>query len=86
MMYLTLETLSAFKDSPEELTNDWESQIDKNNIPKKKFPLVMKDNLKELELDFGSPELKSPKNSKRIVKTTTIVETGKKKDKNKKLF
>lgn len=68
MTYLTSDILLMTKMDQQNLIEDWENEISRNQQSKIKFPIVVSnDDSLEVNLDFTEPKIKEPE-QKKIVK------------------
>jgi len=88
MMYSTLDILSMNnKKTVSDLTDAWELELKKDEIPKLKFPIkVIETGLDKIDLNFSDPMVDEPKAKKEINKNQTAktVELPKKRSGNNK--
>ena len=83
-MYLTLDILSDKDPSiTEDRTNEWESRLEEDSAPKLKFPLKMKDDIIEGEIEFKDPVIKSPPKENKKPNNSSVVIDMRNKNKNK---
>lgn len=62
MIYLTSDILLMTKIDQQNLIEDWESEISRNQESKIKFPIVVSgDNELHVNLDFSEPKINEPK-------------------------
>ena len=68
MMYSTLDILSMNnKKTVSDLTDAWELELKKDEIPKLKFPIkVIETGLDKIDLNFSDPMVDEPKDKKEI--------------------
>lgn len=71
-------------------TGEWETQFDEGNSPKIKFPLKIKDEMTNVDVEFKDPEIKEPvKKKAETPLNANVIETkpeNKRKKDKKKLF
>ena len=68
MIYLTSDILSMTKIDQENLIEDWENELLKNQESKIKFPIIVKgDESLNVNVDFSEPKIKEPA-EKKVVK------------------
>jgi len=68
MIYLTSDILSMTKIDQENLIEDWENELLKNQESKIKFPIIVKgDESLNVNVDFSEPKIKEP-TEKKVVK------------------
>ncbi len=81
MMSSTLDILLMIDPSSgQDKTGEWETQFDEGNSPKIKFPLKIKDEMTEVDIEFKEPEIKPPVEKKKEKPLSAkIVEVGGKK-------
>jgi len=68
MMYSTLDILSMNnRKTISDMTDEWELELDKDVIPKLKFPIkVIESGLDKIDLSFNDPSVEDPKVKKEI--------------------
>ena len=66
-MFWTLDILSTSNEEPEkELTRNWESEIDRSQNPKIKFPIkATLENIEVPDLTFHDPKISNPVSKKK---------------------
>ena len=88
MMYSTLDILSMNnKKTVSDMTDAWELELRKEEIPKLKFPIkVIETGLDKIDLNFSDPTVNEPKVKKEVNKNQTakIVDLPKKRNGNNK--
>jgi hypothetical protein len=58
-----------------DLQNDWEDRLERDALPKFKFPInFLTDEFDLINLDFKSPEIRDPEPAKKIVVKTVKLE------------
>jgi len=73
MIYLTSDILLMTKIDQQNLIEDWESELSRNQQSKIKFPIVVSnDNSLEINLDFNEPKIKEPV-EKKIIKNSNEI-------------
>lgn len=88
-MYWTLDILSDKDPSIiEDKTHSWEEELTEDSSPKLKFPIKLReDPLRGETIEFKDPIIKEPASKKKEEnKSFKIIDTGKNKKDNKKLF
>ena len=87
-MYSTLDILSMNnKKTVSDMTDAWELELRKEEIPKLKFPIkVIETGLDKIDLNFSDPTVDEPKVKKEVNKNQTakIVDLPKKRNGNNK--
>jgi hypothetical protein len=87
-MYSTLDILSMNnKKTVSDMTDAWELELRKEEIPKLKFPIkVIETGLDKIDLNFSDPTVNEPKVKKEVNKNQTakIVDLPKKRNGNNK--
>ena len=67
MIYLTSDILSMTKIDQENLIEDWENELLKNQESKIKFPIIVKgDESLNVNVDFSEPKIKEPAEKKAV--------------------
>lgn len=72
MTYLTSDILLMTKMDQQNLIEDWENEISRNQQSKIKFPIIVSnDDSLEVNLDFIEPKIKEPE--KKIIKNSSQI-------------